>query len=128
MPAWKLATHVEMYAPAGFFNPASLTVPPDDSHDERGDKQTAGGTVNLIVGTTYSLNNAALANLLAVAVEAIAATLLAETNFSGTTTDAVIVGCEKAGERAEYSGSATRLGGSMRACVREAIRASLNAR
>lgn len=86
------------------------------------------GTVNLVAGTTRSLDDAALANLLAVVVEAKTATLLAETGFPGTTTDAAIVATSPDGEPATFAGSATPVGASTRACVREAVRASLTSR
>jgi len=85
------------------------------------------GTVNLLVATTRSLADGALANLIAVAAEAKAATLLAEAGFPGTTTDAIVVGHDPSGPAAAFSGSTTEVGVATRACVREAVRASLRA-
>ena len=89
---------------------------------------TGTGTVNLIVGTTRTLAPGALANLIAVAAEAKAATLLAETGLPGTTTDAIVVGHDPTGSPAEFSGAGTDVGAAARACVRDAVRASLRAR
>lgn len=121
---------VEVYVTAGISNPAALPMTPAPSPDERtSDGESTGvGTVNVVVGTVRSLDDAALANLLAVAVEAKAATLLAETGFPGTTTDAVIVASDPTGEPVEFTGSATPVGGATRACVRDALRASLRSR
>lgn len=128
---------VEVVATAGISNPAALPMHParvaaerdsDGEDDGDADETTDAGTVNVVVGTTRSLDDAAMANLLAVAAEAKAATLLGTTNFPGTTTDAVVVGCDPAGEAAAFTGSATEVGASTRACVREAVRASLRSR
>ncbi|ELY93966.1 adenosylcobinamide amidohydrolase [Natrialba hulunbeirensis JCM 10989] len=124
---------VTAYATAGISNPAALpmdpadgSLPPTDAQTgESDDTESELGTVNVIVGTTRALESGALANLLAVAVEAKTATLLAETGFPGTTTDAVIVGHDPAGDSVEFTGSATRVGAATRACVREAVRSSL---
>ncbi|WP_290813134.1 adenosylcobinamide amidohydrolase [Halovivax sp.] len=86
------------------------------------------GTINVIVGTDRALAGGALANLVAVAAEAKAATTLAATGFPGTTTDAVTVGHDPDGPPVEFSGSATRVGAATRACVREAVAASLGSR
>ncbi|MFC4550400.1 adenosylcobinamide amidohydrolase, partial [Halorussus sp. GCM10023401] len=86
------------------------------------------GTVNVVVGTTRALDNAGLATLLSVAVEAKTATLLAETGFPGTTTDAVVAACDPAGEPATFAGSGTSVGAAARACVRDALRESLRSR
>ncbi|ELZ02805.1 adenosylcobinamide amidohydrolase [Natrialba asiatica] len=143
---------VTAYATAGISNPAALPMDPSggslsgrESATELGSTVTteenpdAGastdadssepgtGTVNVIVSTTRELAPGALTNLLAVATEAKTATLLAETGFPGTTTDAVVVGHDPTGRRAEFSGSATAVGAATRACVREAVRASLRA-
>ena len=130
---------VEVYATAGVSNPAALPIgtagaapatrdepDTDDCPTERTD--AGPGTVNLIVGTSRALPPGTLANLLTVATEAKTATLIAETGFSGTTTDAVVVGCDPDGEPAPFSGSATPVGAATRACVREAVRASLASR
>lgn len=124
---------VTAYATAGISNPAGLPMAPDESDPEDGPgtgdatTQPGFGTVNLIVGTTRALADGALANLIAVAAEAKAATLLAETGFPGTTTDAIIVGHDPTGQPAAFSGSGTEVGAATRACVREAVRASLTA-
>lgn len=115
------------FATCGLSNPSSLPMNPDDSMD--GDEQPADvGTVNIVVCTDRSLDDGGLATLLIAAVEAKTATLLARTGFTGTTTDAVVVGCDPTGERVSFSGSATAVGAEARACVREAIRASLRSR
>lgn len=120
---------VAVVATVGLSNPAALPMDPaggpaaTDVADEAGP-----GTVNLVVGTTRALDDGALATLLAVAVEARAATLLAETGFPGTTTDAAVVGCDPSGESATFAGSATPVGAAARASVREAVRASLRSR
>jgi adenosylcobinamide hydrolase len=124
---------VTVYATAGVSNPAALPMDAEAGADGDAPSPTArddhrAGTVNLLVGTTRALDDAPLANLLAVAVEAKAATLLAETGFPGTTTDAVVVGCDPTGESATFSGSATPVGGATRACVRDAVRGSLRSR
>lgn len=123
---------VTVFATAGISNPAVLPREPPaatvDHSRVSSEDHTDAGTVNLIVGTDHSLGDGALANLLAVAVEAKTATLLAETGFPGTTTDAVVVGCTPTGEVAEYTGSATEVGAAARACTRDAIRASLRSR
>ena len=131
---------VTVYATAGISNPAALPMDPDASRDGETDGAasesesesgpgtgTGTGTVNLVVGTTRALAPGALANLIAVAAEAKAATLLAETGFPGTTTDAIVVGHDPTGPPAEFSGSGTDVGAATRACVREAVRASLRA-
>ncbi|WP_123537836.1 adenosylcobinamide amidohydrolase [Halosimplex salinum] len=125
---------VEVVATAGVSNPASL--PTDgESAGEAGPVGGSGrddpprpGTVNLVVGTTRALDDGALATLLATAVEAKTATMLAETGFTGTTSDAVVVGSDPSGERAAFAGSATPVGRAARVCVRDAVGASLAAR
>ncbi|USZ69238.1 adenosylcobinamide amidohydrolase [Halorussus salilacus] len=139
---------VEAVATAGVSNPAALPMDPEGEGSgldgERGDSSESPrspgpvdssdspdspvGTVNVLVGTDRDLADGALANLLAVAVEAKTATLLAETGFPGTTTDAVVAACDPAGERAAFTGSATAVGAAARACVREAVSASLESR
>jgi adenosylcobinamide hydrolase len=114
---------------AGVSNPASL--PPSGAEeatleDDLGASEP--GTVNVLLATTRSLPDGALASLLGVVVEAKTATLLAEAGFPGTTTDAVVVGCDRAGEREPFAGSATLTGATARACVREALGASLRSR
>jgi len=127
------------YATVGLSNPAALPADPDA--DPGGEPATAGaappaddgsdrppGTVNVVVGTGRRLPEAALANLLAVAAEAKAATLLSVAGFPGTTTDAAVVGCGSDGEPERFSGSATAVGAAARACVREAVTASFRSR
>lgn len=116
------------YATVGLSNPAPLDAETAFVPDSTDSTPDHAGTVNLLVGTARSLTPAAHANLIAVAAEAKAATLLAATGFPGTTTDAVVVGCDPAGEPVEYSGSATAVGSAVRLCVRDAVRASLVAR
>jgi len=122
---------VEVYATAGLSNPAALPVGDDavdGSTDRSHDESAEPGTVNLLVGTTRALDDAALANLATVAAEAKAATLLSTTAFTGTTSDAVVVGCDPDGEPSAFSGSATAVGAAARVCVRDAILASLQSR
>lgn len=127
-------------ATAGVSNPAALPIDAEGREgatsgasesdaDNAPDRSGPGrGTVNVLVATTRRLDDGALANLVAVAAEAKAATLLATTGFPGTTTDAVVAGSARDGEPAAFSGSATTVGGAGRACVRDAVRASLNSR
>ncbi|SEO82592.1 adenosylcobinamide hydrolase [Halorientalis persicus] len=123
---------VTVVATAGLSNPAALPMDPDAaaSDDEAGattaDRET--GTVNLLVGTARALDRGALATLLATAVEAKTATLQSLTGFTGTTSDAVVVGSTADGEPADFAGSGTPVGAATRACVRDAVRASLRAR
>lgn len=135
---------VEAYATAGVSNPAALPIDPDGpprAPNPTPDCEAAGegsagyptagddpGTVNVVVGTDRALAPGALANLVAVASETKAAILLDTVGVPGTTTDAVVTACDPDGEPAQYSGSATAVGAAARACVREAIRASLDAR
>lgn len=126
-------------ATAGVSNPASLPVPVTDSRGDVRGGDTANcdstaadspgrGTVNVLLTVESRLDDGALANLIAVAAEAKAATLLATTGFPGTTTDAVVVGSARDAESAAFSGSATPVGSAARACVRDAVRASLASR
>lgn len=117
---------VVAYATVGLSNPAALPMEPEGTAGHRTEDSTAG-TVNLIVGTRRSLEAGALASLLSTAAEAKAATLLATAGVPGTTTDAVVVGSGE-GEPAAFVGSATEVGSAARACVREAVRASFDAR
>ncbi|WP_435157011.1 adenosylcobinamide amidohydrolase [Haladaptatus sp. DFWS20] len=121
---------VEAIATAGISNPAALPMHTDETAS-LGDvtaKRTDSGTVNVMLGTTHALDDGSLATLLSVAVEAKAATLLAETGFPGTTTDAVIAACDPNGEATTFAGSGTPVGAAARACVRDAVRASLRSR
>lgn len=122
---------VVAYATAGLSNPAGLPVEPDqltdvESRSSSPDTDQPVGTVNLIVGTTRALDDGTLASLYGVVVEAKAATLLAETGFPGTTSDAAVVGTVPTGEPAIFAGSSTPVGSAARACVREAVRGSLH--
>lgn len=115
---------VTVAATAGISNPAALPMEPEGGDLPSADPEPVG-TVNLLVGTTRALDPGALANLLTVAAEAKAATLLELTGFPGTTTDAVVVGHDPAGPDASFTGSATPVGAATRAGVREAVTASL---
>jgi len=133
---------VVAYATVGLSNPAMLPMDPtgvtgatDDAGDSEpgaaastGEPPRRPGTVNLVVGTTRRLADGAAANLVAVAAEAKAATLLATAGVPGTTSDAVVVGDDPTGEPAAFSGSATPVGAAARVCVRDAVRASLRSR
>ncbi|ELZ87715.1 adenosylcobinamide amidohydrolase [Haloferax elongans ATCC BAA-1513] len=131
---------VEVVATAGVSNPAELPVeglrdggrenePVDGVADDSSDSDEPQlGTVNVVVGTTRSLAPGALPNLVAVAAEAKAATLLSRCGSPGTTTDAIVAACDPAGEAASFSGSATEIGNAARVCVRDAILASLDSR
>jgi adenosylcobinamide hydrolase len=113
-------------ATVGLSNPATLPLDPAGTPSDL--DRTTAGTCNLFVGTTRALADGALANLATVATEAKTATLLALVGFTGTTSDAVVVASDPAGEPATYSGTATAIGDATRACVREAITASLHSR
>lgn len=117
---------VEAYATVGLSNPAALPMDPPGGTLPNG--ELVPGTVNLVVGTTVDLADGALANLVAVAAEARAVTLQSAVGVPGTTSDAVVVACDPAGEPQAFSGSATRVGAAARACVREAVLAGLDAR
>jgi adenosylcobinamide hydrolase len=129
---------VVAYATAGLSNPAMLPMAPageaNGAGDLKGDEPATEepprrpGTINLVVGTTRRLADGAAANLVAVAAEAKAATLLATAGVPGTTSDAVAVADDPAGEPAAFSGSATPVGAAARVCVRDAVRASLRSR
>jgi adenosylcobinamide hydrolase len=132
---------------AGLSNPAVLPVtdvdrshhsresggfgesePDEDAPGPADDEQFRPGTVNVLVGTTRALAPGALANLLTVAAEAKAATLVAVSGVPGTTSDAVVAACDPAGETTQFSGSATPVGRAARACVRDGVLASLHSR
>lgn len=126
---------VVAYATVGLSNPAMLPMDPagEPTGEQGGEAvaeagQGSPGTVNLVVGTTRRLADGAAANLVAVAAEAKATTLLATAEVPGTTSDAIVVGDDPTGEPAAFSGSATPVGGAARVCVRDAIRASLRSR
>jgi adenosylcobinamide hydrolase len=121
---------VTVVATGGLSNPATLPVDADTGTDgsAQSDDGPPVGTVNLLVATDCALGDGTLAELLATAVEAKTATLLATTGFTGTTSDAVVVGSDPGGDPADFAGSATAVGGATRACVRDALRASLDSR
>lgn len=115
-------------ATAGVSNPAELPMEPAGVEEPREEDPAHDGTVNLLVGTDRALCDGALASLLGVVVEAKAATLLGTVGVPGTTSDAAVVGSAPGGEPARFAGSATAVGSAARACVREALRASLASR
>ncbi|AFK18304.1 adenosylcobinamide amidohydrolase [Haloferax mediterranei ATCC 33500] len=127
---------VEVVATAGVSNPAELPTEVAGDDGDYGWNSPSSppmsgdsvGTVNVFVGTTRSLEPGALSNLVAVAAEAKAATLLARCSAPGTTSDAVIAACDPEGEPATFSGSATEVGHAARVCVRDAVLASLDSR
>lgn len=118
---------VTSVATVGLSNPAALPMAPKGGRLPR-EREPVPGTVNVFVGTERSLDHAALANLVSVATEAKTATLLDSVGFPGTTTDAVVAASDPDGDQAAFSGSATRVGAAARACIREAVTASLHAR
>lgn len=118
---------VEAIVTAGLSNPALL--PLDGRADREAREGAPGpGTVNVLVGTTEPLTDGGLAGLLATAVEAKTATLSGLAGCTGTTSDAAVVGCPAAGERAAFAGGATEIGNAARVCVRDALVAALEAR
>lgn len=121
---------VRVVATVGLSNPAALPMEPDGTVPPGlvSEEPPEAGTVNLLVGTDRRLSDGALATLMAVAVEAKAATLQQVTGFSGTTSDAVAVGTDRGGEESIFAGSATGVGDATRAAVREAIRKSFESR
>lgn len=128
------ADGVCVVATAGLSNPVALAGN-EAAGGASGDGETRGsdgeagpGTVNLLVGTDRALAEGTLATLLATVVETKAATLQAATGFTGTTTDAVAVGCDPEGDAAPFAGSATPVGRAARACVRRAVDAAVAAR
>jgi adenosylcobinamide hydrolase len=121
---------VEAVATVGLSNPAVLPVEDEERATEVSSSADGWrpGTVNVLVGTTRALDDGAMAGLLATAVEAKTATLLAAADVPGTTSDAVVVGSDPEGAPSAFAGSATEVGDSARACVRDAVLASLDAR
>ncbi|WP_418281685.1 adenosylcobinamide amidohydrolase [Halorubrum sp. DTA98] len=125
---------VSVVATAGVSNPAALPIGAAERDADRArshegtDRNRPIGTVNLVVGTDRDLAPGALANLVAVVAEAKAATLLSATGYPGTTSDAVVVASDPDGGSTEFSGSATPVGSATRACVRDALLASLSSR
>lgn len=118
---------VVAFATVGLSNPATLPVSPNGTGSAP-DTSRSVGTVNLVVGTTRSMGDGTLASLLATVVEAKTATLLAVSGFTGTTSDAAIVGCDPAGEGVSFAGSATDVGDAARVAVRDAILGALDRR
>jgi len=120
---------VEVAITAGVSNPTTLPAVESTATEAlSADKSCQPGTINIIAGTTRNLSAGALANLIAVVTEAKTATLCRLTGFSGTTSDAVIVGSDPTGKQAQFSGASTSVGQAARACVREALTAALNSR
>ncbi len=125
---------IEAIVTAGLSNPAMLPVdeatpsPPSASFDS--DAAVDPGTVNVLLGSNAPLIDGGLAGLLATAVEAKTATLLKVADCTGTTSDAVVVGCPNSddGSEAAFAGSATEIGNAARVCVRDAVLAALSAR
>ena len=116
---------------AGLSNPALLTV--DGSEEGRPESPAGGdpppaGTVNVLVGSGDPLTDGGLAGLLATVVEAKTATLTEHAGCTGTTSDAVAVGCPETDDGDEFAGSATAVGNAARVCVRDALSAALSAR
>lgn len=118
---------VEAVTTAGLSNPATLPMNPKPTTTNRPTEHHPG-TVNIILTTSIALTDGALTTLLSAVVEAKTATLLATANVTGTTTDAVVVGCDRNGEKQPFAGSATTVGATTRAAVRESVRASLASR
>ncbi|MEA5388164.1 adenosylcobinamide amidohydrolase [Haloarculaceae archaeon H-GB11] len=121
---------VEVVATAGLSNPATLPLEPRDEPGTEGagsEKDPPVGTINVVAGTTRSLDDGALATLVSTVAEAKAATLVQSLGFTGTTSDAVVVGCDPDGDPATFAGSASTVGAAARACVREALQATLAA-
>lgn len=122
---------VTAMATVGLSNPAALPLETrtHEGNEVSGDaEEWRPGTVNLVVGADRALTDGTLAELLATCVEAKAATLSKLVDVPGTTSDAAIVGTDINGDPAEFAGSATTVGSAARACVRDAIRASFEAR
>lgn len=120
---------IEVVATAGVSNPAILPIdePPTTTSLDQPERSTPG-TVNVFVGTDRALSEGGQTELLATAVEAKTATLLERVGCTGTTSDAVAVGCASEGDPVTFAGSATELGNATRVCVRDAIVAALAAR
>lgn len=124
---------IEAVATAGLSNPARLPLGESaemdpGSFDASISDAPEPGTVNLLLGSSEPLSEGGLAGMLATAVEAKTATLLEIADCTGTTSDAVAVGCPLEGTPAAFAGSATGIGNATRVCVRDAITAALGAR
>jgi adenosylcobinamide hydrolase len=122
---------VEVVATAGLSNPAVLPVG-ENSDADASDRPTTDrgfepGTVNIFVCSPKPLTDGGLGGLLATAVEAKTATLSALAGCTGTTSDAIAVGCPDEDGGASFAGSATTMGNATRVCVREAIHGALAA-
>ncbi len=124
------AEPVTVYATVGLSNPAALSTNPPEAPNpmSSGESPDHAGTVNLLVHVDRALDEGGLTTLLAEVIEAKTGTLLSHTTMTGTTTDAVIVGANPSSEPATFTGSATTIGANARACVRDAVTASLTAR
>jgi adenosylcobinamide hydrolase len=124
------AGSVTVVATVGLSNPAELPIEGDRSRtaETTENDRPPVGTVNLLVGTTRALEDGTLATLLATVVEAKTATLQSLTGFTGTTSDALAVGCDPGGDPMAFAGSGTEVGSAVRACVRDTVTASLRAR
>ena len=123
----------EAVATAGVSNPATLPADGLGGSDRPTETNESGadggiGTVNVFVGTERTLSDGGLVELLATAVEAKTATLLGTVGCTGTTSDAVAVGCPPGDERAKFAGSATEIGNAVRVCVRDAVASALDSR
>lgn len=133
---------IEAVVTAGVSNPAVLSMSEpgeagwDAGPSERADlsertdpdERADPGTVNVFVGTERALSDAGLAGLLSTVVEAKTATLLDRVGCTGTTSDAIAIGCAPDGEPTPFAGSATTIGNAARVCVRDAVTASLESR
>lgn len=125
---------IEVVVTAGLSNPAVLPIEgePAANSDQSACVAECGqvdpGTVNVLVGSSTPLTDGGLAGLLATVVEAKTATLEAIAGCTGTTSDAVVVGCETTDGGKSFAGSATAIGNAARVCVRDALHAALAAR
>lgn len=123
---------VEAVVTAGLSNPALLPIDTTRSPPDRANKPDTApetGTVNILLGSSEPLTDGGLAGLLATAVEAKAATLVERAGCTGTTSDAVVVGCPNNSTGGKpFAGSATEIGNAARVCVRDAVLAALSAR
>jgi adenosylcobinamide hydrolase len=123
------AGSVTVVATAGLSNPATIRLdqPSEISGVDAENHRPPLGTVNLLVSSDRALSESGLAGALASVVEAKTATLYAMTGFTGTTSDAVAVGSNCDGPKNSFVGSSTGIGTAIRACVRDAVIASLEA-
>lgn len=129
---------VEAVVTAGLSNPALLPAGDnsrrvdgrdgDIDADAFPDDAFRPGTVNIFVGSTEPLSDGGLAGLLATIVEAKAGALLGRAGCTGTTSDAVAVGCPAVEDGTAFAGSATAVGNAARVCVRDALGAAVGAR